>query len=158
MHETGGRLPLRKNTSMLTREHTDDRYVQPRSRPLAAQRDLGPQSKADSSLRCAPLRMTCHPERSGGVVFLLCRRRSWLLETKLVLLFFAVLVGLSAGSVFAAGAPPARASAASAGAVAAKAIPKNRASRRPPLSRRNTSSRPSPTRSLTPSASRSPIP
>src|SRR6516225_2831100 len=105
---------------MLRRECSDDRYVQPRPRPLAAQRDLGPQSKADFSLRFAPLRMTCHPERNEASAFLLCRRRSWLLETKLVLVFFAVFLGVSANLTFAAGAPPARASAGSASAVAAQ--------------------------------------
>src|SRR5208337_2169667 len=35
-----------------------------------------PQPKADSSLRCAPLRMTCHPERSEGSAFLRATRRS----------------------------------------------------------------------------------
>src|SRR5208337_3250464 len=44
---------------------------------VAVQRGSWPQPKADSSLRCAPLRMTCHPERSEGSAFLCAARRTW---------------------------------------------------------------------------------
>jgi hypothetical protein len=55
------------------------------ARPRSIWSREAPQPKADSSLRCAPLRMTCHPEgrmtchpeRSEGSAFLRTPRRRW---------------------------------------------------------------------------------
>src|SRR5215831_1985305 len=75
------------------------------------ERGLGPQAKADSSLRSPSLRMTatskCHPERSEGSAFLRSARRSQLLAqrgTRLAFfgaLLFAMLVagGLTAQEI-----------------------------------------------------------